>query len=615
MNFAQLFRYDATGVEDSIRHWVDTEYFDGTSDLWGYADQSQLSLRVESGIGNLVSSPGCKIEYFGSLKKGTLQKAFSDQASIVQDFLQHGKLPKKPSLARGDWKALHFHSLVQISLLYCVMRLGNNTAQSAFIDLLTNDCPREVNACFIFLWFIQSDDFQPLPTNVLDAFQAVAMRYDGQPEAVASIAENNGQVALVPRLLALADSSPTEVALSIKCSVLALLPEQHSRLQICQQTIPTLSYAELSRFVHLITREPKIDDITKAIVVDQAFEQMNDLELLELLGDWRISVLSLLRPDHAARLRTLTNIEPRNDIQVEGQRKVSQLLAAIEPVRDVRLLFKDSDFDYIAGTLLGTLQPSEVDAVLKAAQSKSQLIHYGFGESSVLLFWKECGDVGRQYLRENLERINYESCVTLLNLVNKLTAPNLAEWLVELGLCSAKTKTAILDNARFAAMRGIGAIVREMMTTLNRCCCCDGESGEIPPNYDYLVRAFCDGSNGKLDVDVVSITACDASDETAGYHVTLRWKDGTITNFNTDYSGDWYDHRSVAKHLNEVAKRRKLRDRFCSAMGDGQSLVYYFGPPKKIEQLIARTSTSHPPTTDGCAALRDQIKTLLESLD
>ncbi len=60
------------------------------------------------------------------------------------------------------------------------------------------------------------------------------------------------------------------------------------------------------------------------------------------------------------------------------------------------------------------------------------------------------------------------------------------------------------------------------MTALKRRCCCDRESREIPPDYEYLIRTFCEGSNGKLDVDDVLISDCHAADETAGYHITLQ---------------------------------------------------------------------------------------------
>lgn len=615
MSNHHLFLYDAAAVEASIQHWVDTQYFQGTAEYWGYADPTQLCLRVEVGIGNLISSPGLRIGYLLAVAPGNVQDAFATQAAIVQDFLQQGKLPKKPVFARGDWKVVHYHALVQIGLLYCLMRLQATGAQAEFVNFLEHGQPREVDACLWYLWLLQSADFHDISPVVQSSIRSVALRHDRQVKAIAGIAQAYQIPGLIPRLQHLAQTRPPPVSLSIHQAVIALESDPAKRQEICRQVMQTLDNSERLLFFRMIACEGIIDVQTKRLVMNRIFQQMSDPELLVLLGDWRLDIQSLLLPEHAVRLRQLLAIvsEHEDEWMVEGLRKVAVLLSTIESVRDVALLFQRSDFEYVAGSLIGTLQPSEIESVIRALRPETRVLPYGLGKSSVILLWKECGESGQHYLRDHLELINYEGCVALLNLIRHTSSAAVAHCLVELNLCSTKIMNERLLGEAFKKGDDIDFMVKEMMAALDRGFTCDAESGQIPPDYQYLLRLFCKASHGKFTIDEVSVVPIDSENETDGYQIALRWNDQTITEFSVQYTGDWYDDQSVAAHLNEVAKRKKIRDRFCFVMGTGQSLSYFFGPPKKIDELLARTSTLHPPTIDGCEALRAQIKYFLDA--
>lgn len=264
------------------------------------------------------------------------------------------------------------------------------------------------------------------------------------------------------------------------------------------------------------------------------------------------------------------------------------------------------DFDRIAGPLSDSIPGPLVGTVIESARNNNR----SFGADATRLLWMQCGSKGQQFVKSNLGKLTFHGLRWLYLKLEDWDLSKLLARLKTIGIISDDQRTNILSecsNNQFDC-----PLIRLVFEKLARFTCYDAESSEDPPDYKYLIQQFCSGSAGMLHAKNVTISNLDEYDD-SGWRVVVKWKNrNKRTEFETDYTGDWYDDQPVVEHLNSFATDLGLGNTFTYAGGVGQCPTYIFGPTDSTELLLNELLVNHDGTLDNVYELRRTLQNQIE---
>lgn len=454
------------------------------------------------------------------------------------------------------------------------------------------------------------EELSPLPPRVVEAMRACTTKSAGDALLVARAAQWVGLPTLLPDLLDACRRATGDSAKAIAMELACFLTDDKLLAELMQDWLPRLSLEELFRWTSELQSDAERLRRSKANNeacelrlhwAQTAFNRWTDkatkTDFAQATKNWHRSenCWKLLQSKHRPFLERLLKPPRLDDAEAEARAKKhgEALLSRLDPQKRVSYLIESgTEFEVIAREVLGQVRPADRDRLVEAAASAARKAGaHPFDDASVTLLWAECGPAGRELLLKKPAACSVQGLRQLVWLVENLSAKDAAESLVALGLSAlsadellkryedeVSADRSVRQNAPYAAFR--------LLSLVNRHAGFDGESGDVPPDYHWLLGHLCQATAGHLQFQKATVKPEFPGkdyDRLKTFQVKFHCN-GKQHAFDAANLGDWFDADACLEALTKILKSLRTKERFHHVLADGQCAELIFGPLAAIAE-------------------------------
>ncbi|QDV46123.1 hypothetical protein Enr13x_60270 [Stieleria neptunia] len=604
----KLYQYDQAEIESEVAE--SAENFDPADYFAGL----RLRIAIKTGVGQLIESVS---EFSYDETKPELEQGLKAHDDMVTAFLERDILPDRRPFESELWQNTTTRELVQTALVYYHARLGNESAVERINQLLRDGPHHQRYACLVLLEGFELRDVPDLPEPWVESLQSLVRQRPHLLKLLASIASAKKLQQLVPSLLKARDGIDPDQANEISLEVIKVLSDKNQRLGILNELLTSLDHRELQSWFREISElhddgeDANSNSEVIRPVLNQIFTTFSESEFREFLNSSRATNYpQFADEDHLEILRSIVATAQPSIAEDRAASRAAEAIVRLDPKRDLNLLFASKNcFNVFAKKLIGTLsedEPETINAIAAEFLSNDQPYHKRLGRESVLLLWNECGPRGRELLVKHLSSVSLEGLQVLVWLAEEFTVQDASSLICKLGFAEMDPDELIERAQGKHRLTPGPSSVFTMMHICNRLCAFDGESGQIPPAYDFLIKTFCSATNGQLYADSIDIAPVNEDDEYSGWNISMVCN-GEPCKFKVGNTGDCYDVAPVEKELHRVARKLGIKERFHLVIMESgsQCCEYFWGKKAAVTKLADRTAIPRAALTiDGMGDVR-----------
>ena len=588
------FEYDQTEVDSD------------SSDFLSHLDRNNSSkvasytvLNLADGLASLLGLDFEAYEIIAELEELTgkkLEKLLQKQAKVISPFLESDQLPNSKSYQRWHWTSVRFRALLQVAIAYVQSRVGDKQANQRCLSWLKKGPFLQRFTLLCLLEGLQFEDADFPDRNWTKALQEAIRNSSDIGGVYSDVAESYGLDTLDSDLSDLAKRvSPNESSL-VYLSLVKMARNDRQRFQFAEAALPSLDRSQLESWFASLSRadtdnrnERKVGEPTQLEpVIRLVLERFAKVATPMEFGDFLRQPRGSRYPQYVSSvdvepLRQVTEIaNPNNDPNIDHRIKTAKsILCSLVPERDTKLLLESGGFEKVCSQLAGDLQPVEVPDVLARAKQAIESEESFEGHAAGVLL-NDCGQQGRDFVTTHLDDFDLISIQYLHWFLQKRNLAQMAAAAVSADLTEKSTKglLAAVKRKHKVDPTGPEAFVA-IMEACNRFAAYDMESGEVPPDYQWLIKTLCKASAGTLRP--TSIRLFEAENE--GWTIKMKCLDEAMEVRVNDH-GDWFDVGAVETALGKVLKKKGLKDQFVDVWLDsGQCAAVVFGNPTSVRKV------------------------------
>ena len=527
-------------------------------------------------------------EELNDFSKAKLLKLLEKRAKYIVSFLERDELPARKKGEGWDLKCVGFRALLQVALAYILARSGDAVATKRVLRWLCNGPSAER---FVVLSMLEHTGFYNLVS--LSAAWEKALREGLSQttediEIVAEVIEEHSLSKLVPDLVKASRELHWDQASRVLSHAIRTTTDVALRQQLADEFIPQLSCDQATIWFSEFTRsnEELENDLQNSCVqlVDHITEVAEVEELADFLSHFRgRDFLKYANSNHADAVRRVTELpNPENEPNLAmriGRAKSD--LAELIPERDICLILESSYFEKVCRQLQGDVQVSEVEQVLKAAETAIEK-DSDWGPAACSVLWNDCGDSGRKFVAKNIDRFPLVAIQNLTWLIEEHSVLSLSAAFVKADLTDRTAKSLASSHKRKYDDASGPDVFWQLLDVCKRFTSYDMEDGQVPPDYASLIKDLCKGSAGILKCTSIRVSDDpDASEWNISFRCFGEKIDYTVPN-----SGDWFAVGETETQLTKLARKAGFKDSYIFLGGDyGQGAVVAFAPPAKLKKL------------------------------
>ena len=616
----KLYQYDQAEIESEVagsaENYDPADYFAGL----------RLRIAIKTGVGQLIESVS---EFSYDETKSELEQGLQAHDDIVTAFLERDILPDRKPFESEFWQNTTTRELVQTALVYYLARLGNDSAVERINQVLRDGPDHQRYACLVLLEGFELRDVPDFPEPWVETLQTLVQQRSDLLELLANIASAKKLQQLAPSLLKARIGLDPDQAKQISLTVIKVLPDKDQRLEIVNEQLTSLNQRELQSWfceisgLHVDGEDANSISEVVQPVLNQIFTTFSESEFREFLNSSRATNYpEFADEEHLEILRSIVATAHPSISEDRAASRAAEAMVRLAPKRDLKLLFASKNcFNVFAKKLIGTLsedEPETINAIAAEFLSDDQPYHKQLGRDSVLLLWNECGPRGRELLAKHLSSVSLDGLQVLVWLAEEFTVQDASSLICKLGFTEIDPEELIERAQGKHRLTPGPPAVFTMMQICNRLCVFDGESGQIPPDYDLLIKTFCSATNGQLSAHSIEIAPVNKDDEYSGWNLSMVCN-GEPCKFKVGNTGDWYDVAPVEKELHRVARKLGIKERFhLVVMESGsQCCEYFWGKKAAVTKLADRTAIPRVALTiDGMGEVRESyVKRIHKAID
>lgn len=601
------YEYDQQSVESDPADFL-SDIDENSRRLHSYA-----FLNLADGLTSLL---GLNIEIheiaekLGEYSPSKMNRVLKKRSKVIDAFLQNDQLPETKDYQRWHWLSYRFRSLLQVTLLYVAGRFGNKNAEKRFLLMLKEGSRHQRFGALCVLSQLEFFNAEKLSQPWLTAFRVGVKNSTCFGTLWAELAEAYCLNNLEGELLSLADRVAANESIDLVEVVIKITSKSKLRDELAKRYLPKLDLSQAGLWFSRFARADedsngRFQPIVRS-TLDRIIQLATPIELGEFLDHFRgrafLKYAASSDVDALERVAALPN--PSNEPNLAMKiSKAKSLLSDLLPKRDIRLILDSGRFENVSEKILEGMHDAEINQIVAGAQHALDA-NETFGCNSIHLLWESCGYIGKHFLFKNLDSMDFFSIQSLAWFVDSMTLEKLAEAIVNSGLSERSPKSlAAAVKRKFGPNCGPDSFFH-LMEVCKRHLAYDMESGEIPPDYSWLIKSLGKASAGYLRPSKIH---CRSDDKTESWMITLTCF-GKRVEYSVNNTGDWYEVGATEKAIEKALRAAGLKDKFHFIWNDGQIAVVVFGPTiaiRKIAKLAAiPLGIDHP---DDLEEMRCQI--------